>query len=533
MAVSQKDAMLVLRTLGLSTAQEGRVQQRSPARLLADRLRPYLSQKHLDQVAKATGAELLVLEDTSFLCFEERDDVRWKAFGVEAGANTPLPTLARMASDSVLRRGVVRLRIGKASELWMSRRTLHKARRQKLHGGGRRTVHAVLHRGACDMDVNRMLEKVGDTKDVPYELKRTLFRDVLERSLESPTGPCQAIARNLWVLLGKRFASEGWSVRSFLGAGRTGIIFGVGKGRVSRALKVVALRSSRDRQDLRKEMRLQRRFREAGIAPEVYGHRIYERSTSRTPCIGAGGFLMQTVEPNVRQLFVGPQPADKIRRFCKGIAKAIGAAAAAGLVHGDLHSGNLAFHDGRVLFIDFGWATEKPWPLFDGFKFCRSLLNTVFQVLNNFLPLGTDPLCQGETAVGKVRHVQKGRVRVDVGSMLISVVVPPGAPAFKVGQSMKVRGTDTFWGCTHFRQCFDRAFLCFGHIYKELRQKKMKDDDKKALRDLKRVFMFAKKQVDAAESNMQARKAIFQAHSMLRPTYHALLNQYRLRFGEP
>ena len=521
--ISIDDVKFVLSTLRLSPPTG----TKSPVHSLVDSLRPYLSQKHLATVAKATSVRQLDLLPQTFLFFKDKDDLRWESFGVTNSDKLPLKQLSQRASDSVLARGVIRMSTGK-SELWLSRGPLYKGRRG-LRGGAKRSIHAVLHRGRCNLDVNKMMDALSHTFDMPYELKRSICLHVLERSVESPTGPCEAIARNLWTLLGKRFASEGWSVHSFLGAGRTGVIFGIHKQKTFRALKVVALRNTRERYDFREEVRMHRRFFEAGLAPKIYTSKVYERNRSQTPCVGVGAFMMESIRGSVMDILKGPASPQQVRMFAQGIANALSRAADAGLTHGDLYEDNVAFHNGRLVLIDFGWATEQAWPTWDAFKFCRYLLRAVFKVLNNQQALDTPPLCVGEKAEGKIISVTNSQMEINLGDHLrpVRVALPPGAPRRRKGDSIIVNGADKFWACQNYRRCFNRAFLCFGLIYQSLRGRKKSKKDAEAMDKLKRVMMTTKKKVDEAKTIMYAREAVGNAYTALRSTHREMLNRYR------
>lgn len=525
MPLTQLDVQWVLKTLRLSPLKMKELDVRdpgtAPARALAKRMEPYLTRHQMSKISKAAGALRLFLRPETVERMEDKMDIEWERLGVSKAVirKKKIPELAIMASEAVRKRAVVRI-FGKGFELWLSRKPLKRKEKKKK-------IYAALHSQPGRIDANMIFESTS-AMDMPYELFRSLFRDVVERHVESPQGAAQAITKNLWRLIGKRFASEGWMVSHFLGSGTSGIIFSVSKRKtLRRVLKVMTIRNSDDRDDFYKEIEMQQKFHRMNLAPRIFTSRIYHQSSAGSPCVGVGAFMMERIHGKISDILYGEREPKEIRFFAEELIRVVMEPAKAGICHGDLHSENVAIQKGRLVLIDFGWSLDRAWPAWDTFKLFMSFLIDVQNIFNNRQDDRELVLCVGEKPKGTVTMIQDDLVFVKLGyggEWPIKIV---GQKKPVVGSNYMMEGHSRHWACKHYKRCFDRVVHCFIRVYMEVKKTKMDAEDRNSLHVLKEVFKETRRAIDSSESIWDARKAVEAASRKLLPIHKRFLKRVR------
>ena len=224
----------------------------------------------------------------------------------------------------------------------------------------------------CKLDVPRMLEKIKKTR-LPNKVKKILT-DRLDDTSMDPAQVCRDITNNVQALLGPKFASDGWRVVQFLGAGAFGITVGVwrvvNEKPESRALKIVAENSYAT---FTKELDMHEKMADLNLAPKVYADMIYEGMRYNKRLILAYG--MQQIDMIARDFLSTAQTSEQMQLFSNQLIDILKRLKRNNITHGDLHTENLAIQDGRLQLIDFGWSTDtKAWMLYDYVQLFRTMI---------------------------------------------------------------------------------------------------------------------------------------------------------------
>ena len=224
----------------------------------------------------------------------------------------------------------------------------------------------------CKLDVLTMQTKIRKT-GLPSKVKTILMNRLQQPSID-PSRVCRDFTKNIETLLGLQFAKDGWTVVQFLGAGAFGITVAIHRivndKPDLRALKIVAEESFAT---FRKELNMHEKMAHLGLAPKVYSDMLYEGRQYGKRVIMAYG--MEQIDMLARDFLNAPQMREQMHMFGKQIVDILKRMKQNNLTHGDLHTENLALHQGRLQLIDFGWSIDtRAWPLYDYVQLFRSMM---------------------------------------------------------------------------------------------------------------------------------------------------------------
>ena len=100
-----------------------------------------------------------------------------------------------------------------------------------------------------------------------------------------------------------------------------------------------------------------------------------------------------------------------------------------------------------------------------------------------------------------------------------------------MGSKVVVTGLFDFWACRHYKQCFNRAYLCFARLHQEIKKTKLDKEDAEVLEVLKTAFQRARAGVHAAKTIWAARKTLDSVHADLGITIREIEERVRSYMG--